>query len=119
MTDDLQPGPEADALVATAMGWTWQEPSPDGWDGHWVTPDGEIAEHPPAYTTTGNGMLAMMEWVDAKRWAIDLMGPDGEARHWQCCLYAGEAGRQYIGRADTAPLAVAKALLAAVKEADE
>ena len=119
MTDDLQPGPEADALVATAMGWTWQEPSPDGWDGHWVTPDGEIPEHPPAYTTSGDGMLEMLEWIAGKRWAVEveMKRYDGKWYARVCPSITGDALGGYA-IAGTAPLAVAKALLAA-KETGE
>ena len=75
---DLPPSPELDALVAKAMGqdvrrvpddrggleWEMRDPG-----GDWVAV--------PAYSTTGNGMLAMLEWMRAKprQWYVVLYSP--------------------------------------------
>ena len=65
---DLPPGPELDALVAEAMGretrfvysrrrarMVWEMVYGDG-----------VWRPLPAYSTSGNGMLAMLEWVRAQ-----------------------------------------------------
>ena len=111
---NLPPGPELDALVAEAMGWTRT--------GHgimpWAMPNGDLRQRPIPYSTSGNGMLAMLEWMRAKprQWYVVLYSPaQGEEGDWDCEVEAGRIAYCYPGA--TAPHAVALALLEAAVEA--
>ena len=129
--NDLQPGPAADALVAEAMGWTSLGQG-DNWTSTCSTSDPpELANkmygrHPsgcvcmiPAYTTTGNGMLAMLEWAGRQDWWELRMLYDSRCNPpWRCEIDIDD--RREVGEmADTAPMAVAKALLAATEHSNE
>ena len=72
-----------------------------------------VAVH--AYSTTGNGMLAMLEWMRAKGWFINLnYWPDGATTR---VYVAGTSILLARTSENAAPHAVALALLAAAKAA--
>ncbi len=112
---ELTAGPALDARIAETMGWTHLRIGNDR--GDWVGapyPEAKDLVHVPAYTTTGNGLLLMMEWMRAK--------PRGNtvelslSHHgWANCII------RWLGiyiQADTPNLAVAAALLAAVEASE-
>ena len=108
---NLPPGPKLDALVAEAMGWTRT--------GHpimpWAMPSGDLRQRPIPYSTTGNGMLAMLEWMRAKGWFINLnYWPDGATTR---VYVAGTSILLARTSENAAPHAVALALLEAAVEA--
>lgn len=77
MTDTkLQPGPEADARIARAMGWTDTFAAQCGcWYGTDHSQGMAVANCKiPAYSTTGDGLLAMLEWMQRKprEWEVTL-----------------------------------------------
>lgn len=89
------PGPELDALVAEAT----------------------MAKGGLTYSTTGDGMLKMLEWIRAvpRLWGIMLYSPlQGEIGEWDCEITAGRT--MYCQEGATAPHAVALALLDAAAE---
>ena len=111
-TDTLPPGPELDALVAEAMGWTRT--------GHgimpWAMPNGDLRQRPIPYSSSGNGMLAMREWLN------------GEPRGYVVTVMTnGFSGYAHIGGLGTVveaqgkhgPHSLALALLAAEKAEKE
>ena len=114
MTDDLQPGPEADALVAEAMGWTRVRHVGVDISFSGMPPNDVGPQFIPAYTTTGDGMLEMLDWMRGapREWTVI----NTHRKHWTECRIPWRAVQE---QSDTAPLAVAKALLAACEEADE
>ena len=116
MTDKLQPGPEADARVAEAMGWTDVRPSdnPDCGD-RLIGKCGRGYGFIPPYTTTGDGLLAMLEWGarNFPRWYLRHPGSFYEAS------FVAENEMDYYAWAATPNLAVAEALLAAVDEKEK
>ena len=68
MPDRPPPGPELDALVAQAMGWTrfpYELPGNIGvaWCPPGKRPHVSTAQKLPAYSTTGDGMLKMLGWL--------------------------------------------------------
>jgi len=127
---NLPPGPELDALVAYAM---YGPP-----ETMFIRPGGNpvlLFRHPdyslvvvceesewqgwPAFkpSTAGNGMLAMLEWMRAKGWFINLhYWPDGATTR---VYVAGTSILLARTSENAAPHAVALALLAAAKAEKE
>ena len=115
---NLPPGTELDALVAKAMGQDVRR-VPDGRGGlEWEMRDpGGDWVAVPAYSTAGNGMLAMLEWMRAKGWFINLhYWPDGATTR---VYVAGTSILLARTSENAAPHAVALALLAAAKAEKE
>lgn len=140
MTDTpLQPGPEGDALVAKAMGRTVIRA--DDWDvsdheglhaamdaaGYpclvlWSNQLSEYVSHigisreDIAYTTSGDGMLEMLEWMWAKprEWEVTLSGLRYDSEGMRIVtVFAPDRSQLAHIEAERLELAVAAALLAA------
>lgn len=103
----IEAGRELDALVAMeVMGWTQVNPR---W---WVRLDGASVPHPPTYSTTGDGMLAVLERMRELGWR-SLVTTYGE--RIEAMFYPGEGWPIYAASADTLPHAVCLAALEAVR----
>lgn len=142
-TTQIEAGRELDAFVAVEVfGWKWLEHfqtrgamlmPPDRADMGlrdrlWYrTEKREGDTHDVArYSTTGNGMLAVLERMRELGWEWDISevssGPVGAehtqyARAWSASLeaFSDDDGRFFISRADTLPHAVCLAALEAVR----
>ena len=104
-TTQIEAGRELDALVAVeVMGWTklgeWL----------WRNSDERDFSDPPRYSTTGDGMLAVLERMRELGW-YGRTGflPDG------CAEFQHATGHVVGGIADTLPHAVCLAALEAVR----
>jgi len=107
---DLPPGPKLDALVAEAMGWEWKHSFTGKlWRGPGKRRAGDWKTHPPAFSTTGDGMLAMMEWVTAteRQWDIKVYAEFSPflSKRWHACIKTKK--REFWSYTDAAPHAVA------------
>ena len=104
------PGTELDALVAKAMGQDVRR-VPDGRGGlEWEMRDpGGDWVAVPAYSTAGNGMLAMLEWMRAQAFSARFFATTNGAL----------VSRRMQRNSKSRPHAVALALLAAVKAEKE
>jgi len=119
----LTAGPEGDARIAEAMG-LYEDESGNWWDGG---PDPVSFGKPPAYTTTWDGLGAMVEWIEAQEWGLvqarELVGNSNANAtvrvHDKSAPYISRDYFKQSNHPKYAPmLAVGEALLAAVAEED-
>ena len=119
---DLQPGPEADARIAQAMGWitgddgtgrtTWFDPR---------NPDVEIWPC-PGFTTDDRWIGLMLEWLTARCNSVNLDFFDDDK--WRICGWirpglCKASNRQVIIEAPTLHEAVWRCLLAVAERESE
>jgi hypothetical protein len=108
--DDLAAGRELDAEVATHV-FGWRDCEWDGWSWLGTLPDGTERWPIPAYSTEISAA-----WQVLAGWSVTLAHAEG--LRWHCrlmrCTREGE-WQNGEGHADTAPMAICKAALAAVR----
>lgn len=118
MTDDELRG--LDVLLARGFGWKCQQDADGEWwverEGHWTVVGGVVCpvQDPlPRLSSTGDGMLLVMEEMGKHGWAVDLR------KHLVLNEYSAEfsspANAKHCWWADTGPLAVALAAKAALE----
>lgn len=107
----LEAGREADAIIAGVMGWAdvhfTRSFIPNG-DWYGIMPGDNDMRRLWDFTTTGDGMLEMVDWLSAQIGISDVwvcLMPD---HSWKAL--AGKGKNIISAEAPTAPLAVARAI---------
>ncbi len=99
-----------DTSLAREMGWRREDDAGRFW---WIPPDGgEELREPPNLTDSGEGLLLVLRWMADNGYNYDIDASDGEPR---AEIYDQDRDHEGVASATTLPLAVAKALLRAVK----
>lgn len=109
----IEAGRELDALVAVeVMGWSsWRiDEMEEHWGRRGPGSSYESGYEPPRYSTTGDGMLAVLERMRELGWAVEIQAED---KHWWVDFY--RPIEEKIGHATTLPHAVCLAALEAVR----
>lgn len=123
MTTEKMTDRELDAWLAEHLfGWEWVPQRVDILaGGFWRSPDGEHHQTPNqhdfwdcAYSSTGDGMLMVLEAMRERGWSFQLSDGLTETSLWVALFESDRADHQIY--ADSLPRAVAEAAKAALEE---